>query len=291
MPGGAKNEWNAISSSAKGEDRKNFLTPYSKESQSEDFCECFAIYYLRGGEFRRRAADAPALKAKYDFMKRIWSADKPREFADKGAISLSKLHGRPEDDMEKLTLAEMVAEVSRADSAALLERAFFEGSALSFEQLAEDAKNDDVSTISELEKTARKHAASGSGEALEEKLRTERIRNFVYAKTEQAVCKLKVDAAIAFEAGLENLLYNGQRNEAVGLLMMHGAKRRRAETAVEDLLKLYRYFEEHLCVQEKTPEQVRQAGERAVNFAKGIMDWKKQNAKRRQELPPEEEGN
>jgi hypothetical protein len=289
LPDDEKRKWLEITALPEKSAAKKFLTPYSKEAVNEDFAECFAVYLTHGAEFRKRADAAPIIREKYEFMKRVWCADRQREFNDASLLSLSKMHGKPDDDLNKLSAEEISQRVMRSQNTSLVERMIFANTALSYEQLAEQAEKDGVSTISGLEKAARKHDASKAAEALEEMSRTQRVRAFVNAKTEKEVYGLKADVETVLDTNFHELLCHGQRAEALECLLKHGAKPRKAEKVVDDLLKLYKYFEEYLAIPEITDKEVKDTGDRVIGFVKGVIDWDKQKKSRRSELPPGEE--
>jgi hypothetical protein len=288
LPEEEKRKWLKITALPEKSAAKKFLTPYSKEGVNEDFAECFAVYLTHGAEFRERADAAPIIREKYEFIKRVWCADRQREFNDASLLSLSKMHGKPDEDLNKISAEEMSQRVMRSQNTSLVERMIFANTALSYEQLAEQAEKDGVSTISGLEKSARKHDPSKAAEALEEMSRTQRVREFVLEKTENEVCGLKVDADAVLGSNFQELLCHGQRAEALECLLKHGAKPRKAEKVVDDLLKLHKYFEEYLAVPEITDKEIKETGDRVMGFVNGIFDWDKQKKSRRSELPPED---
>ncbi len=284
-----RKKWKAIAATSDPKDpRSSFLTPYAKTSVSEDFCDTFAIYYTHGGEFRQRMAKRPVLAEKYAFMQQLWSGDgKQREFHDSARTSLSALHGKPEYDMQKLSLEEQLHDALNAQKNAIInERVVFADKALSYDEIRDMAVRDETS----IQHAAETHREQDDIHEYREELEAKaRVSYLVTTKTDEALCKLKVDVG-ASAGDLCKLLYHSQRPEAIDWIVKQGGKRKKAEKAVDSLLKLYHQFEDYL---EHFGEDDKELGEETGKMMSGIFEWEAKQAqlkdylsKRKGTIPP-----
>ncbi len=284
-----RKKWEAIAATSDKDDPKSsFLTPYAKTSVSEDFCDTFAIYYTHGSEFRQRMAKRPVLAEKYAFMQRLWSGDgRKREFHGSARTSLSALHGKPEYDMQKLSVEEQLHDALNSQkNANNNERAVFADKALSYDEIRDMAVRDETSIRHAAETYREQDSTQEYREELEAKAR---VSYLVTTKTDEALCKLKVD--VGPDAGdLCTLLYHGQRPEAIDWIVNKGGKRKKAEDAVDSLLKLYHQFEDYL---EHFGEDTKELGEEAGKMIIGVFEWEVKQAqlkdylaKRKGTIPP-----
>jgi len=80
---------------------KYFLTAYAATAPNEDFADTFAMYLLFGDQFRELCVH-PVIKQKYEFMKKLFSADgREREFKDKFEYSMYTVKNPPDADLRK----------------------------------------------------------------------------------------------------------------------------------------------------------------------------------------------
>ncbi|MEM4240275.1 MAG: hypothetical protein QXK08_03725 [Candidatus Woesearchaeota archaeon] len=264
-----KREWQSLHNNAdpkKLED--SFLTPYSRTSGNEDFSDHFALYYLRGAEFRKRALGRKVLQAKYEFMRRIWSADKPREFDNNIRFAITTISGRPGDDMAKLRVEEMVQEAFASSDACKIERIAFADSAKSYESIARKAERKGISKRKELEELVEDDDVSESKIRIEEMERSGRIRAFVIAKSDQLLCSLNVGSMDEL-GDFPYLIYHGMREDAVKILLNAGAKQKKAEKTVEKLIRLFDYFRDDL---ENFGEKIELSKEQSKSFERDIIE-------------------
>ncbi len=254
-----KKEWLAIG----GEDKKpeNFLTPYARTSRSEDFCDSFAIYYIRGVDFRARAEKNSLIKAKYEFMNTLWNLDgNKREFSHSINLPLHQIAGKPEDDFTKLSLKERVRTIMKEQDN---ERKVRSGSAvLSYEELASrvEAQEDNGMSFNQAGREISKEYRENWKQ--EEKERGDRIREFVEMKKIEMLSNAGLH--LEMDQKLPYFLYYGMRDDAVKYLREEGAKPQKAKKIAENLIKLYSYFKPYLV--SPSPQKASELSEEGIKI-------------------------
>lgn len=272
--------WTALTPDS-GTIRSRYLTAYARKSPSEDFCECFAIFFTHGRTFRKRAKPSPVLRLKYDFVKRLWCSDgMVREFPDLDLVSLTALHGDPDEDMLERVLREDIEEDLASERLARdYERTYFADRVLSYEALAEEMLEDE-DEVNPFDKTARRQDHRPAQDLLEEINDRKRIAKIVSLKTEQELLKLKV-CSLDVISRLGSCLASGLVDEAVKLLRDAGAKpKKQVKPTVIRLVRLYKSFEEELQIAPIDKEEALEFFERTMRLVEGIAEHNRKSKKK-----------
>jgi|GEM_PF-6692789 len=277
------NEWLKIESEIPKEKNlsKSFLTSYAKESVSEDFCETFAIYFTHPDEFRARAEKSPILEKKYDFMKKIWSSDGvEREFEEaETKIKIERLHGNPNSTLERIIFETRAKEIYfQQEDVDIFERERFSTNVASYDDLEKKLRKGEDEGKN-MEDVAREHFEEEELRVeFDEKRQDNRITDFVISKTYLMLGSLSETINEAEITPLQTLLYYQQGEEVIKQLREFGVPEKKAKAVTKNLLKLYKYFEEHLGIMKVQSDMNEEAAKFLLDYVQGMKEWNEKNS-------------
>lgn len=233
-----------------GDHEQYYMTAYSKKAPNEDFCECFALFYVFGDTFRKLAKLYPAIAQKYDFVRQLWSKDQDDVcFHNQSDLPLWSLFHHPNMDLMeehlKHTLEEEIAnDVIMRDH----ERMFFRKDVISYEELAESIEENEYESVEEAVRYRDTFEEDQAVEEFNRALRATRIFNLKYSILLEG---LKV-GDLTIDAVLYDAIDSGDTKSAIARLLEKGAKpKRQVGPTVRKMIRLYDYFRDDLVAQKE----------------------------------------